>query len=56
MKSILVAYTAIGLATFIWQLYAHDYFNNCEYNAGACSAVVEDFSLKAVVWPVYLLL
>lgn len=55
MKSALITYLALGLATFIWQLFVYQYFGDCEFNAGACAASVRDYGLNALIWPAFFL-
>ena len=55
MKTSLIAYVALGLATFIWQLFANQYFGACEFNAGACAVNISNYGLNALIWPTFLL-
>jgi len=55
MKTALITYVALALATFIWQLFAYQYFGACEFNAGACATSIKDYGLNALVWPAFFL-
>jgi hypothetical protein len=55
MKILLVAYLIFTLGTFVLQMVTSDFFLVCQYNAGACSAMVIEQTWHAITWPQYLL-
>ena len=55
LKTSLVAYLAIAMGALFWQLFAHDFFAVCEFNAGACSVAFTDYGRAALAWPVHLI-
>ncbi len=55
MKVFLVAYAMFSLGTLILQLFASDFFLLCEYNGGACTYMVLEYTWNALTWPHYLL-
>ncbi len=56
MKVLLVAYMTFCVGTFILQIVTSDFFLICQYNGGACSAMVLQQTWHAFTWPHYLLL
>jgi len=55
MKFVFIAYIAIALGVFIWSMFASEYFPECDFNDGTCTATVTDYSFKALTWPAYVL-
>jgi hypothetical protein len=55
MKFVFVTYIAVALGMFIWFLFASEYFAECEFNDGSCTTAVTDYSIKALIWPAYVL-
>ena len=56
MKVLLVAYLTFCVGTFVLQIVTSDFFLICEYNAGACTAMVLEHTWHALTWPQYLLM
>ena len=56
MKVAAIGYLAVAMLALFWQMYTHDFFSYCEFNAGACSAEIKQYSANAAAWPKYLVL
>ena len=56
IKATIVLYAGFAILVFLWQVFAFDFFQVCEFNAGACGVKIKDYALNALIWPYYLLI
>lgn len=56
IKAAIVLYAGFAILVFMGQIFAFDFFEVCEFNAGACEIKIRDYALNAMIWPFYMLI